>query len=248
MTDYAMSSLKRRVEVFMNDNYILSANDLIKQIELSNSFLEQFINAILVKDDEMFRDFEFWQTLYLILKNEYADSSEISFWFPDTNSYHEVYSLLIILARLNFIEKSKIQVSSINKLSINTIKSKIITYKDWEEHLTNHKRFDKNEHLEQYFDEIENSYRLKKNLLNNVNVARYNFLTESGIGKYDIILFRNKMLCYNSSLKDIALKKITHSAKHGTLIAIGINEIINYPDWEKDYSVYNKSEKIYIKI
>ncbi len=247
MTNYASNSLKRRIEIFMNDNYVLSANDLIKQMEFNNSFVEQFIDAILIKDDEMFRDFEFWQALYQILKDEYAKSSEVSFWFPDTNSYHEVYSLLIVLAKLKFIEKSKIQVSSINKLSIDKIKNQIIAYTDWKEHVANHKRFDKHENIEQYFDIIGNSYKLKNSLLNNVHASEHNFLTESDSSQYDIILFRNKMLCYNSYLKNIALKKIAHSAKHGTLIAIGIREEINYPDWEKNYLVYNKSERIYKK-
>lgn len=247
LSDYAVSSLKRRIESFIDERFIQSPNNLIDRIERQELFGEIFIQSILAPDSEMFRDYNFWLTLSNIIKKKYINKEMLEIWLPCANSYHNLFTLQIVLDKLKMIEKSKVTVSSTSKLNANQILSESLSEKNIEQNIPNHKRFDNNIELKTYFNTIDNNYVFKNELLSNVEVKHHNFLNDEINSKFDIVIFRDKMLYYNLSLKNHALNIITSNIKLGGYLAIGIKEIIDYPLWHSDYYLFNESESIYKK-
>ncbi len=247
LSNYALSSLKRRVETFITKNFSISVQNLIERLERQESFAESLIYCMLASDNEMFRDNQFWFELLNIINKEYRYNNLIDIWLPDTNNYNDIYSLLIILDRLKLIDKTDVYVSSASRMSVDKIFKAAISKKEMKQHIANFERFDENDNLENYFNSKDNSYTLRKELLKNVKLELRSLLESELPTKFDIILFRNKMIFYNESLQNRSLRKITSKLKFGAYLAIGAKEKISYPLWENDYFIYSKEEKIYRK-
>ncbi len=247
LSNYAQSSLKRRVEVFMSQNFSISVNNLIERIERQESFAELFIYNLVARDNEMFRDHEFWIELSHIINKEYIYNKLITFWLPDSNDHSDLYSLLIMLCKLKVLDKSDIYVSSPCKISEDKILNACISEKEVKLYSDNCERLGGNTKLKSYFENKENNYSINKELLKNVKVEFNNLLNSEISTKVDIVLFRNKMMFYNENLQNYSLKKITSQLKIGGYLAIGAKEKVNYPSWKSDYFVYNQEGNIYRK-
>jgi len=246
--NYALSSLKRRVERFMHSYFISSIDELIHRLEKDDSFFEMFLKSMLVDETEMFRDPEFWIEFKNIVLKKYRYATEIRVWIPDANSGEELYSLQIILAQLNLHEKSSVYITTMNDLNIEQIKKASFDQKKMETNVANFERFDEGGDLNQYFSTKANASILSSELMTNVKIEKHHMFSDEPPGIFDIVLFRNKLLYYNSQLRIEALKKLTASIRPGGYINIGIKELLDYPSWENDYLILSESEKIYKKI
>lgn len=246
--NYALSSLKRRVEVFMYKNFITSIDELIHRIENDNKYFEIFINSIQVDSTEMFRDPEFWDELKNLVLKKYRHATELKIWLPDTNSGEEFYSLQIILQQLDLFDKANVLITTVSGKNIEKIKKAVFDNKKMEINTANFQRFEEGGSLNGYFLKNPKYYTLKPQLLENLSIEQHDIVCSDVTGVYDIVLFRNKMLYYNTQLKNDVLKKLTGIVRPGGYLIVGVKESVDYPGWEKDFQIFSESEKIYKKI
>ncbi len=246
--NYALSSLKRRVEKFMNNYFLSNIDELIIRFEKDRSFFEMFIKSILVNETEMFRDPEFWFELKNVVLKKYRYATEIKIWLPETNSGDELYSLQIILEQLNLAEKTSIYISTLSELNITVIEAASFDQKKMEINVANFERFEEDGNLEEYFLKQGNLSKLNTEFNSKVTIEKHNLFTNENPGVFDIVLYRNKMLYFNPQLRIDALKNLTTSIRPGGYIAVGIKESLDYPLWENDYTVLSESERIFKKI
>jgi chemotaxis protein methyltransferase CheR len=247
-SNYALSSLKRRVEKFMGNYFITNIDELINRLDKDGNFFELFLQTILVDDTEMFRDPEFWFEFKNNVLKKYRYATEIKIWVPDINSGDELYSLQIILEQLNLAEKTSIYASTMSGLNIEKINRASFDQKKMEINVANFERFEEGANLNEYFQQQGNVSFLNSTFNSKLTVEKHNLFIEKPISVFDIVLFRNKMLYYNPQLRIDALKILTSAIRPGGYLVVGIKEMIDYPSWENDYVVLNESEKIFKKI
>ncbi len=247
-SNYALSSLKRRVEKFMGNYFITNIDELINRLDKDENFFEMFLQTILVEDTEMFRDPEFWFEFKNNVLKKYRYATEIKIWIPDINSGDELYSLQIVLEQLNLAEKTSIYASTTSELNIEKIKRGSFDQKKMEINAANFERFEEGANLNEYFQQQGNASFLNSVFHSRLIIEKHNLFIEKPLSVVDIILFRNKMLYYNPQLRIDALKILTSAIRPGGYIAVGIKETIDYPSWENDYVVLSESEKIFKKI
>jgi len=247
-SNYALSSLKSRIEEFMFQYHFLNIEELIAKIESDNSIFQLLLKKILVDSTEMFRDPDFWNFFKINVLNRNIYQNELKIWIPECNSGEELYTIQIIIHQLNLQQKTKVSLTTLSPLNIERILKASLEIKKMEINSANFERYQEQGKLEEYFTNKSNSLKLNPEFLENVEISHHNLLTDKAPGIYDIILFRNKMLYYNPSLK-IEVLRILHSAlKPGGYIAIGIKESLDFPGWEQDYIVVSETERLYKKI
>jgi len=246
-SNYAFSSLKRRIELFNNKYYFDNFGELIYRINNDEKYFQLFLKTILIDATEMFRDSVFWDELKQIIVNKNINNNELKFWLPYCSSGEELYSLLILLDSLKLISKSYICVSSLSAVNVNKINEASLDIKNFKQHCDNFDRTSIGNDLFDFF--IKKTYyaELNKKLFLNTNVINHNFITDKPTSKFDIILFRNKMLYFNQQLANKAIIKLKNALKYNGIIAIGVKENLNYQNNEKDFSQISETEKIFKK-
>ena len=246
-SDYSLGSLKRRVELFSEKYYFDTINELINRLNKDEKFFQLFLKTILIDSTEMFRDDKFWVELKQIIIDKAKNNDELKFWLPYCSSGEELYSLLILLDKLKLISKTYICASSLSSVNMKRIQEASLELKIMKQHSENFDRVYSGSDLFKFFTKKMYYAELNKKLFFNTDIIHHNFISEKAPNKFDIILFRNKMLYFNKQLSDKAMLKLKKALKYNGIIALGVKENINYIGNEIDFSKVSETEKIFKK-
>ncbi|MEN8119599.1 MAG: CheR family methyltransferase [Bacteroidota bacterium] len=246
-SNYALSSLKRRVESFMLRFHFQNIEEVIHKISNDEKFYELFLKDILVSSTELFRDPEFWRELKVYVLNKFKFTEEIKILIPECNSGEELYTLLIILDQINMLDRVKILSTSLSHLNVEEIKNATIEFKKMEVNSANFERFHENGNIFDFFIKKGSVVKFNTDLFKNVEIIHHNLFEDELPGVYNFILYRNKTIYYNQQLKTEALKKLGSSLKIGGFMAVGIKETIEFPGVDREFVVISESEKIFKK-
>jgi len=242
-SDYALTSLKRRVENLLI-NSKLDVDTLLKKLE-SKEFLDQFNRRISVSDTEMFRDPTFW----ILLKNNYITNilkeySKTRIWMPLCASGEEYYSLAILLKESGWTNSTEVYVSSMSNETLQVIQSGWMENEKLEISAKNYSRFHGGAgQLTDYFKKNGNDIAFDTSLFSNTQFLLGSHSFDRELPHMHLILFRNKMIYFNPGLQyrfcDILHSKL---AARG-LLALGRLEEIDQNNAK--FTVLNRDESIY---
>lgn len=248
LTDYAFTSLKMRLEQSMNRFNFSDVEDFIMRLNTDAHFFEQIIYELAVPETELFRDPGMWQKLRDTILPSIAHKNELSFLVPESTNGYELYTLMIVLREKNLLSKSNFTVTHPSKKITQHITNRIIDGKRYDVNEANYSRYGGLSQFSNYVVKNEINITLEESLFRNVLVLQSNIFETPLDKKFDFVLFRNKMLYYNSKLQCQRLSYLTDSLYVGGFLAVGINENISDCMSYKKLLPIDKKEQLYKKV
>jgi chemotaxis protein methyltransferase CheR len=247
--NYAMSSFKRRVLRIM-DLKKFTVESLIKKLNESPVFINEFLDELTVNVTEMFRDPSFWRIMREeIIPAIMLNHKQFKIWHAGCSSGEEVLSMCIMLKEMGILHDVQLIATD---LDVNILeKARLITYpaKNMELNEKNYIRFQGTApSLKQYYREENGNVVFDKNLLMNVSFRKHDLVLGENFNKFDLILCRNVMIYFNQTLQNEVLKKFHESLFKYGYLAIGSKESLIWCDYANRFIVVNNEEKIYKKI
>jgi chemotaxis protein methyltransferase CheR len=246
-SEYALSSLKRRVENFMKKFHFKDIDELTHKIIKDEYFFELFLKDILVDTTELFRDPGFWIELKRLVFFKFRKINQIKIFIPESNSGEDLFSLLIMLRNEELLDKAEITLGSLSKLNVEKIQKATIETKKMEVNIANFEKIYENDNIFNFFQEKGHVVKLKKEFLKNVTIIEQNLFSDEISGMYHLILFRNKTIYYNPQLKVKALNILKKHLITGGFITLGIKEKSDFSDYDREFETISETEKIYKK-
>jgi len=246
--NYALTFFKRRVELFIAKYNLKDADGFIRKIENDKDFFELFLQDICVETTEMFRDPSLWRVLKEdIIPSLARESSHFKIWFPEVSTGEELYSMAIILKKLNLLSNAQFIASSISELNLEKIKNGFFDSKKIEVNDSNYSRIFSDDSLSDYYTVENEKVRWDTSLIDNTKFLKQNIIFDDYPKGVKLILFRNQMIYYNQILQERFIKIMYNCLVPGGVLVIGNNEKIEYWNSEKDYTLIDKTERIYKK-
>lgn len=243
--NYAISFLRRKIgDAVKNLNY-KNFNNFTNDVIHNEKLFYNFIYELEVANTEMFRDPSVWRVIRNNIIPELKFDSTIKIWFPVFSSGEDVLSMAILLKEMNLLDKSKIYISSHCKKNYEKFKENTYTIKRKDINSDNYERFNGIAKLSDYYKIINKRIVMNTSLIENITFINDSFLDKT-VNGVKLIMFRNKMLYYNNSLKEKALDKLTESIIPNGYLILGIKETFNYN--VMNYREFNNEERIYKKI
>jgi len=241
-SDYSDKSLKRRIEKILSDNKI-SLPDLIKEIRKDPEYVDKIVKDITVNTTELFRDVTTWQTLKHRILPKMKDNETINIWHSGCSTGQEVYSMLILLAELNLLEKARIYATDINVDAIETAKKGIykfrfnMAYLDAFDKVMKENPYNYDEYNDipyaKFFeiDKSQDTIRMKQFLREKPVFKKHDLVQGENIFyiKFDIILCRNVMIYFNNKLQNKVFELFHKSLNDKGYLILGIHESILGP-------------------
>lgn len=174
-----------------------------------------------IPQTELFRTPSFWRRLVKIL----ADKSIKNIWLPDIGSYHELYSLLIILDIAGRRNDVSVTVNVVSDRITNEVKALVLNKKEDPQDLTNFQRLELQASYADYVTPDADSVpHFRPDLLDGVKFRNGWFLNYDD-QSFDLIIFRDVMLAYDRELHKKAVTHLADSLSHpGALLCIGAME------------------------
>jgi len=246
-SDYALTSLKRRIEKLIELNNLKYADLLINKLVENDTFIDPFIDQLTVPSSEMFRDPSLWRMLREeLISTIYRESgSNFKIWLPNSVSGDELFSLTIVLSEMGMLDKVQITVSSLSDKSIETIKSGKFQSDKLEISNDNYIRANGQATLSNYFSVVDNQLIRDVSLIRNVTFFKQNTFLEPVPQGIKLILFRNKMIYFNQTLQTKILKTIQKASANGGLLIVGIKESLSCIYGNTEFALINDVESIY---
>lgn len=240
-SSYAEQSFTRRIEHLLALYNLPSVDALLNLIKNDSILFEKCINDITVNTTEMFRDPDVWlnikRNIIPILKTRH----NINIWHAGCSSGEEVYSMLILLAEENLLDKVKVFATDINTTIIERARSGIYNYRLHNSYFINFDSVVKVNPLnfeqvidvpyEKYFDidKINGLFTIKKFLRDVPQFKRHN-LVECGLGsyKFDVIFCRNVIIYFNAELQSKVIGNFYQNLFTNGMMLLGNHENIAY--------------------
>ena len=247
-TNYAMSSLKRRI-LRVLEVYNISFEKLYQRLEKEEGFIEEFLSEITVNVTEMFRDPSFWVALKEdIIPKIIVNHPTFHIWHAGCSSGEEVYSMTILLKEMGILDKVTISATDIDPVILDRAQKGEYHLKNMELNEKNYIRFQGKTTLKDYYTVKGNKAIIDRSLSAAVNFRKHDLVNNGIFGKVDLILCRNVMIYFNQALQNEVLNKFHQSLFKYGYLAIGSKESLIWCDIANKFIVVSNEEKIYRKI
>jgi len=246
-SNFALTSLKQRLEKTIIRNNLNGFQGLIKLITDNTQYFDTFLYELFVPSTEMFRDPSLWRWLRdeLFTKLTEDKLNNYKIWLPNCISGGELYSIAILLFELGILDKVRIIASSVSEKSINNMKRGIYDLKKIEVSNENYTRSLGSRSLDVYY-EIDRYFANRDiSLIRNVEFHKQNLDYDDSPMNVKLILFRNSLIYYNPGLQEKILKKMYESLSASGHLIIGIKERIRDTTSFKGFDVVEESERVY---
>jgi chemotaxis protein methyltransferase CheR len=246
--NYAMSSFKRRVLRIMELKK-LSVDALLKRLNDSPAFINEFLDELTVNVTEMFRDPSFWRIMREeIIPAIMLNHKQFKIWHAGCSSGEEVLSMSIMLQEMGVLQDVTMIATDLDVNILEKAKSGTYPVKNMELNEKNYIRFQGTRSFKDYYHEENGVAVFNKELLSNVSFRRHDLVVGDIFNKFDLILCRNVMIYFNQTLQNEVLKKFHESLFKYGYLAIGSKESLIWCDYANRFIVVNNEEKIYKKI
>jgi len=218
---YTTVPLRRKLLKLINKYSLKSLSELNQGILEQVIPRQDIIENFQFESTEMFRDPSVWRKIGDILKKNKKITYRIL--FPNCVDGYELYSLLIILKILGLEKNTEVFISTAVKEIRERIDNFIITNKVFEISSANFKRiFPKDDYiLNNFFEKIETSFNIR-------NVFEIKIEEEISSRKYDMIIYRNKLLYYTPSKTNDIITDLVKKLLPGGVLIIGVNERVRF--------------------
>lgn len=247
-SDYALTSYKRRLENVLSLRNLKHPEFLLNKLKEDPKLFDQFLNDISVPSTEMFRDPSLWRLLRdELLPKMYREFPNFKIWLPGSVSGDELFSLCIVLKELDLLDKIQIHVSSLSNKSLDYIKSGLIKHAKIESSEENYIRSNGKDKFTSYIKEVNGLFYRDTHLISQVSFDIQNIEMDKAPSGIRLILYRNKMVYFNSTLQLKTLKILNNSLLANGVLIVGVKEFLGNLYNVNDFTLVNPNESIYKK-
>lgn len=255
-SDYSEKSLNRRLAKVLSDNKT-DITTFIATLKNNRQFLEKVVKDITVNTTELFRDPQIWQHLRYNVLPRFKNNQTINIWHAGCSTGQEVYSMIILLNELGYLEKSKVCATDINDDVLETARKGIYKYRFNIGYLDNFDKVIKENPYnyevfndvpyEKYFDidKTRDTITMKNEFRNIPLFKKHDLVKDENIFyiKFDLILCRNVIIYFNYNLQNKVFELFYDNLYPSGCLIVGLHETILGPFASK----FDKRGQAYIK-
>ena len=247
-TNYERSSLKRGIVRLMLKHNMESIIELWSSVIKDNEFFINAIDDLLVNLTELFRNPDVWINLRdKVIPELTKKNRSIKIWHAGCSTGEEVYTMNIVLEKLNLLNSARLTATDLSKTALNKAKKGHYSLLTLKQYLVPFLKFFPGRDMADYFDYHDKYANIKPRYTTNVFFRNHNLVTDSMDDKFDIILCRNVMIYFDDVLKKRVLDLLHGALKDDGFLVIGYYDIM--PEYGKSkFSIYDVKTRIYKKI
>ena len=219
--DYAMTSMKRRVQLAMSKEAVSTISAYQERILHDEKAIVRFLDDVSVTVTAIFRDPDFYKALR---------------------------DKVLPTLQEGLLNHSKCYATDMNQRSLDIGKQGIYPIKKMKAYTGNYQNAGGKDAFSNYYVAKYEHVILKEFLRNNIVWAQHNLVSDSSFNEFHLILCRNVMIYFNRTLQNRVHHLIYNSLTIGGVLGLGRGETLQFTPYEECYEVIDRFEKIYRKI
>lgn len=247
-TEYAESSLKRRIAYFMEMRKIEEVQQLARLILRDERLFEEFVQEMSITVTEMFRDPAFYKTIREKLVERLTTYPIVKIWIAGCATGQEVYSLAILLKEHHLLDRTIIYATDINQKSLRIAKEGVYPLENMKAYTDNYLKSGGTNSFSEYYLAKYQSVMFDKELRKNVVFSPHNLVTDKAFNEFQFIICRNVLMYFNQNLQRKVVNLFYDSLSSFCFLGLGDKESLLFSDKKNHFEEVDKKQKIYRKV
>lgn len=245
--DYSKAHVKRRILGRMRLNRIESVSMMQHMVLHDTDFASLLLKDLSINVTEMFRDPNFYKAIRETVVPILKTWSYIKLWHAGCSTGEEVYSMAILLKEEGLYDRTQIYATDFNQHVLKHAKEGIYPADLMKKYAKNYQdsgaKGSFSDHYLADYDSAIMDASLKKNII----WAHHNLVTDSDFAETQMVVCRNVLIYFNRTLQNKVHGLFHNSLVNGGILCLGNKESLQFTDYQSQFEVLDKKQKIYKK-
>jgi chemotaxis protein methyltransferase CheR len=226
--DYAVTSLRRRMHKALEDFGCESLAELQQRVLRDEALFNRMLQYFTVQVSEMFRDPPYFRALREQVVPVLRTYPSLKIWVAGCSSGEEVWSLAIVLAEEELLERSLIYATDINARALTRAETGIYPVQRMAGFSRNYLDAGGHGSLGDWYTAGYDNAVLHRRLRERVVFADHSLATDSVFSEVHLVSCRNVLIYFNKALQDRAVGLFREALVHRGFIGLGAGESLRY--------------------
>jgi len=245
---YARASLRRRLWRRVDLEGLGTLSALQERLLHHPDCMERLLLDLSINVTSMFRDptfFRAFRTKVVPLLRTYPF---VRIWNAGCSTGEETFSLAILLREEGLYDRTRIYATDINEEVLRRARGGVFPIEKMQEYTENYQAAGGQAAFSEYYVSGYEGAQFDRSLLDNVVFARHNLASDRSFNEFQVVVCRNVMIYFDSSLQDHVHRLFHESLGHLGVLTLGPKESLAFTVHEDAYEPLDAAEKIYRKI
>lgn len=246
--NYAMSSVKRRLEQACNHFNCPSISALQEKVLHNENILPQLLGFLTVQVSELFRDPHYFKTIREQVVPHLRTFPSLKIWIAGCSSGEELYSFAILLKEEGLFDRTIFYATDINPQALKIAESGIYDLDRMKLYSENYQRAGGHSSLSDYYAADYNAATFSKKLKEKVVFSDHSLVTDAVFAEMHFISCRNVMIYFNRDLQNHAIGLFKDSLVRGGFLGLGTKESLRFTSHSHHFKEFSAHDRIYQKL
>jgi chemotaxis protein methyltransferase CheR len=245
---YAKGSLRRRLWRRIEAEGLKTISGLQERVLHDPEALNRLLMDLSISVTAMFRD----PTFYLAFRQKVVPLLKtypfVRIWAAGCSSGEEVFSMAILLREEGLYDRTRIYATDINEPFLDIARQAAVPLDRMRTYTQNYIHAGGSQAFSEYYEIRGKSAFLERSLLANVVFAQHNLVSDRRFNEFNVVLCRNVMIYFDSSLQDQVLELLYESLVRFGILALGHKETIRNTSQSSHFEELDPVEKIFRRV
>jgi chemotaxis protein methyltransferase CheR len=244
--DYALSSMRRRVRFFMQDEGLPTVSAAQSLVLHDTAALRRFLRACSVQVTAMFRDPPFYRALRDTVVPLLRTYPAVRIWHAGCSTGEEVYSLAILLREEGVYDRCRLYATDMNETVLRQAARGEVPLATMRDNTRNYIEAGGRKAFAQWYAVRDHRAVLDPDLRRNIFFSQHNLATDGSFNEFHLVLCRNVLIYFNRTLQDRVHRLLYDSLVQFGFLGLGAKETVRFTPHEAHYQ--ELPERLYRKV
>jgi len=242
---YSKAHITRRIRNRMALSRLEDVSQIQTKVLSDETFARELLQDLSITVTEMFRDPNFYRSLREYVIPVLKTYPFIKIWHAGCATGEEVYSMAIIMQEEGLYDRTTIYATDFNQHALNRAKEGIFSNAMMKEYTINYQLSGGKESFSSYYTSNYDNVIMNQSLKKNIVWANHNLVTDSVFAEVHLVLCRNVLIYFDSSLQNKVQKLFYESLINGGILCLGSKEGLRFTDFHEKYVELDKKQRIF---
>lgn len=245
--EYSKASLRRRLTLWLNKSGFGSFSEAQAHVLRDREVFNELLEGITVNVSEMFRD----PHVFKVLRDEVVPYLKtypfIKIWVAGCAAGEEAYSLAILLREEGLDGRYMIYATDINEKVLQQAEDGIYPLERMQQFTQAYQQAGGRKDFADYYTARYDHAILAQELKKSIVFASHNLAVDAGLGEMQMILCRNLLIYFKTTLKERIFTLFDESLSNGGFLCLGTKETLSGRAIADGYQELAHGTRIYKK-
>ena len=246
--DYARASVRRKVRAIAATVGVAQISELVPRLLHDPQLFAGVVGTFATPVTEMFRDPPFFRYLRETIVPYLKTWPYVRIWVAGCATGEEVYSLAILLKEEGIYERCTLFATDFIDASLRRAQAGIYPLRNMKTNITNYQQAGGCSHFSDYYHADYDAVIMDASLRENITFANHNLVTDGVFSEVHLVLCRNVLIYFNSTLQKRVLTLFHDSLLRGGFLALGSKESLRQHEFKGKFQEMETAWKVYRKL